>query len=356
MPRSFRIAVDANPVTRPAQTGTEVYARELARRLPATAPDLEWVFYASRPGTDAGVDMTLLPGRRLWSQARLPVELWGRRPDLFFAPSHVVPFLAPGLTLTVVHDLAFERFPAAYRPFDRWYLRRTTRWALRRCPIVVAVSESTRRDLVELYGADPERVVVVHSAATPPPPGLRVREARLAELGVRRPFALHVGRVEPRKNQLGALAAVERVPGLTLVSAGPVIDAEIANRLRASQRALVLGRVEAGDLELLYRTASALVFPSLYEGFGFPILEAMHRGLPVVTVRASSLAEVGGEAALYVDDPDDAEGLTDALRSAVEDAAVRKRLVAAGRRQARGFSWERTAAGVVEVMRGLLAR
>ena len=357
MNRPFTIAVDANPLTRPSLTGTEVYARELARRLPAAGPELEWVFYASRPGPAIpGLDLTVLPGNRLWSQARLPLELWQRRPDLFFAPSHVVPYLAPGRTLTVVHDLAFERFPDAYRSFDRWYLRRTTRWALRRCLLVLAVSESTRRDLVELYGADPERVVVVHPGATPPPARLRVREARLTELGVARPFALQVGRVEPRKNQSAALAAVERLPGLSLVSAGPIADARLAGRLLASGRARVLGRVEAGDLELLYRSASALIFPSLYEGFGFPILEAMLRGLPVVTVRGSSLPEVGGEAALYAAAPDDVDGLADALRSVIEDPGCRRRVVAAGRRQASRFSWDRTAAGVVQVIRGQLAR
>lgn len=351
-----RIAVDANPLTRPAATGTEVYARELVRRLPAAAPELEWVFYASRPAPAAAVDLTVLPAPRLWSQARLPVELWGRRPDLFFAPSHVVPFLAPGRTLTVVHDLAFERLPAAYRPFDRWYLRRTTRWAVRRCPVLLTVSESTRADLAELYGVDPARVVVVPPGVTRPPARLQVRRARLAELGIEEPFVLHVGRVEARKNQAAALAAVERIPGLMLVSAGPVADPELAARLAASGRVRVLGAVAAGDLELLYRTAAALVFPSLYEGFGLPILEAMQRGLPVVTVRASSLPEAAGDAALYAAGPDDVDGLAAALRSAIEDAACRRRLALAGRRQAARFSWERTAAGVVEVIRGLLAR
>src|SRR5215467_6197537 len=90
------VAVDANPAARPAHTGTEVYAREVARRLPAAAPDLRFVFYASRPGDVDGLDLTVLPGRRLWSQTRLCRELWRTRPALFFAPSHVVPFLAPG--------------------------------------------------------------------------------------------------------------------------------------------------------------------------------------------------------------------------------------------------------------------
>src|SRR6266540_3698123 len=127
------VAVDANPVARPAHTGTEVYAREVAGRLPAAAPDLRFVLYASRPGDVEGCDLTVLPGRRLWSQGRLCRELWLSGPDLFFAPAHVVPFLAPGRTLTVVHDLAFERFPGAYRPAALAYLRLTTRWAERRC-------------------------------------------------------------------------------------------------------------------------------------------------------------------------------------------------------------------------------
>ena len=130
------VAVDASPATRPVVTGTETFARELARRLPSAAPELAFRFYAARPGQVDGLDLTVLPGRRLWSQLRLPFELAQRPPDLFFAPSHVVPFLARGRALTVVHDLAFERYPEAYPPAARAYLRVTTRWAERRCHIV----------------------------------------------------------------------------------------------------------------------------------------------------------------------------------------------------------------------------
>src|SRR5438309_6954925 len=141
MQSSRVVAVDANPATRPLATGTETYARELARRLPAAAPELAFRFYASRPGDLDGLDLTVLPGRRLWSQLRLPLELARRAPDLFFAPSHVVPFLARGRALTVVHALAFERFPAAYPPGALAYLRLTTRWAAARCPRLVTWSE-----------------------------------------------------------------------------------------------------------------------------------------------------------------------------------------------------------------------
>ncbi len=350
---SKTVAVDANPATRAVHTGTEVFARELVRRLPALAPDIEWVLYASRPAELDLVPLTVLPQRRLWSQLRLPVELARRRPDLFFAPSHVIPFLAPGRALTVIHDLAFERFPDIYRPAARHYLRLTTRWAAVRCPLLITVSEATRRDLAELYDVEPARVRVVPPGCLPPAPP--APEPRLAELGVSPPYALHVGRIEARKNQLVALAAVRRVAGLSLVCAGPVADPDLAESLRAGG-AIVLGRVSPPDLERLYASAAALVFPSLYEGFGLPVLEAMARGLPVVTVRGSSLEEAGGQAALYAADPWDVDGLAGALRAVVEDSRLRDRLAAAGREQAGRFSWERTARGVLAVIRELLAR
>jgi glycosyltransferase involved in cell wall biosynthesis len=348
------VAVDANPAARAVHTGTEVYAREVARRLPAAAPDLRFVMYASRPGDVDGLDLTVLPGRRPWSQGRLARELWRRRPDLFFAPSHVVPFLAPGRALTVVHDLAFERWPAAYGRAALAYLRLTTRWAERRCPRLVAVSRSTADDLARLHGVDPARVTVVPLGGGEPPPA-PCPEAevvrRLAALGLDRPFVLHVGRLEPRKNQLTALAAVERLPDLLLACAGPETDPGVARSLRASPRCRVLGRTSAADLEALYAGARALLFPSLYEGFGLPVLEAMRRGLPVATAAVSSLPEVGGDAVVYAEDPLDPEAVAAALERALGD---RERLGRLGPQRAAAFTWDRTAAGVVGVMREVL--
>src|ERR1700730_9527946 len=152
------VAVDLNPATRDVVTGTEVYTREVGSRLAAAAPELSWLFFASRarPGPCGG--LTVLPFTRLWSQVRLPVALAGSRPDLLFVPAHAIPFAWPGRALTVVHDLAFEQHPDAYTRADRTYLRLSTRWAARRCPLLIAVSESTKTDLVGIYGVDPQRV------------------------------------------------------------------------------------------------------------------------------------------------------------------------------------------------------
>jgi glycosyltransferase involved in cell wall biosynthesis len=347
------IAVDLNPATREVVTGTEIYAREVGSRLEAAAPDLRWRFFASRPRAGLGVDVMVTPFPRLWSQVRLPLALAHERADLLFVPSHVVPFAWPGKALTVVHDLAFERHPHAYSASERAYLQLTTRWAAQRCPVLIAVSESTKSDLVALYGVKAERIRVVPLGG-----GEAVRRpiapaSRLGELGLNGTFVLQVGRIETRKNQVAALAAVERLEGVTLAVAGSERDEAIAARLRASPRARVLGRVDPPTLELLYKHAAAVVVPSLYEGFGLPVLEAMSRGKVVVAALTSSLPEVGGDAVLYAD-PADPDAVAKALRSALSDKALRAKLARAARARAAQFTWDRCAAGVVAVIRELV--
>lgn len=343
-----------NPATRGVVTGTETYTKEVSARLPAIAPELCWRFFASRPRAGLGMDVMVIPFPRLWSQVRLPLALASERPDLLFVPGHVIPFAWPGKVLTVVHDLAFERHPEAYALDERTYLRLTTRWAAARCRLLIAVSESTKSDLAQLYGVAPDRIRVV-------PLGIdRARHAaapasRLAELGIDGSFILQVGRVEPRKNQMAALHAVERLPGVTLVVAGPERDPQLAERLRKSPSCRVVGRVDEPTLELLYKRAGVVIVPSLYEGFGLPVLEAMSRGKVVVAAKSSSLPEVGGDAVLYFHPSSTPDELAVVIRVAMEDEDLRKVLVQAARLRASKFTWEKTASGVAAVIRELLA-
>jgi glycosyltransferase involved in cell wall biosynthesis len=352
-PKVKTVAVDINPATRAVMTGTEVFTREVCSRLEKAAPELSLRFFASRPRAGIGVDVMVLPFRRLWSQVRLPIALASRRPDLLFVPAHVIPLAWPGKALTVVHDLAFERYPHAYSQTERAYLRLTTRWAVMRCPVLIAISESTKADLVAAYGVRPDRIRVVPLGASPPAVA-PAPVSRLAELGLNGHFVLQVGRIETRKNQVAALAAVERLDGVTLAVAGPERDPAIAAKLRESDRCRVLGRVDQPTLELLYKRAEAVIVPSLYEGFGLPLLEAMARGKVVVAAKASSLPEVGGEAALYFHDAADPEQLAHVLDVALSDAPLRKSLAKAARERASKFTWDRCAAGVAAVIRELL--
>ena len=352
--RALSIAVDVNPATRAVVTGTETFTREVGSRLAQAAPDMRWRFFASRPRANLGVDVMVLPFPALWSQVRLPLALAAEPPALLFVPAHVIPFAWPGKVLTVVHDLAFERHPEAYAFADRTYLRTTTRWAVARCRLLIAVSESTKADLVELYGVAPDRVRVVplgiglpSSSAAP--------SSRLAELGLNGTFVLQVGRVERRKNQAAALAAIEKLEDVTLVVAGPEPDQALSEQLRSSTRCRVLGRVDQPLLELLYERAAAVVVPSLYEGFGLSVLEAMARGKVVVAAKASSLPEVGGDAVIYFHPSATPKQLAGILDVALTDEPLRAQLVRLARTRAREFTWDKTAAGVASVIRELVA-
>ena len=349
------VAVDLNPATREVVTGTEVFAREVGSRLAAAAPELRWRFFASRPRAGLKVDLEVVPFPRLWSQVRFPLALARAGADLLFVPSHAIPFAWPGKALTVVHDLAFERHPDAYSSAERAYLQLTTRWAVRRCRLLIAISESTKSDLVARYGVRPERVRVVPLGGGEPATNVVAPASRLAELGLSEPFVLQVGRIEARKNQAAALAAVERLAGVTLAVAGPERDAALAARLRASPKCRVLGRVDQPLLELLYEHAAAVVVPSLYEGFGLPVLEAMARGKVVVAASSSSLPEVGGDAALYIDDVNQPEALAKVLATAIGDRDVRTKLEKAAPVRAAAFTWDRCTAGVAAVIRELVA-
>jgi len=221
-----------------------------------------------------------------------------------------------------------------------------------RCPLVIAVSESTKADLVSTYGLRPERIRVV-------PLGASMQEVapapsdRLTELGLSGTFVLQVGRIETRKNQSAALAAVQLLDGVTLAVAGPERDPALAARLRQSKRCRVLGRVDQPTLELLYERAGAVIVPSLYEGFGLAMLEAMARGKVVVAASASSLPEVGGDAALYFGEDAEPEQVAKVLEVALGDEPLRKSLANAARERASTFTWDRCAAGVADVIREL---
>jgi glycosyltransferase involved in cell wall biosynthesis len=225
---------------------------------------------------------------------------------------------------------------------------------LARCRFLIAVSESTKADLVESYGVAPERVRVVPLGISPPAVA-PAPASRLTALGLNGNFVLQVGRIETRKNQTAALAAVERLDGVTLVVAGPERDTALSEQLRNSTHCRVLGMVDQPMLELLYKRAGAVVVPSLYEGFGLPVLEAMARGKVVVAAMASSLPEVGGEAALYFHDSADPEQMAGVLEVALGDQALRTKLVRAARARAAKFTWDKTAAGVADVIRETLA-
>jgi glycosyltransferase involved in cell wall biosynthesis len=362
------VALHADQLFYRVPGGIGTYVRELVPALRSADPALELTaFHAAfgQPAPDvlrevptvelgAGI-RRLYPSWNLLGRPPLPPELSSL--DVLHATSPVaVPPPGPDQRLVVsVHDLAFRLFPSLYprawRTLFRLGLRR-----LASADAVIAVSRHTALDVVRLVGVEPARIHVVPLAASLPPGDLDPGSV-LDRLRIPRPYVLFVGTLEPRKNLVRLVRAYRRIAQRrphALVLVGPLgwrserLHRELA--VPGPGHVVITGHVAEDELDALYRGASAFVYPSLYEGFGLPVLEAMARGVPTVTSSSSSLPEVAGDAALLVD-PRSARDLTSAMERVLDDADERARLSAAGRVRAAGFSWERTARMTLDVYR-----
>lgn len=351
------VGIDASRAFGSRQTGTERYAEEVIRHLLPLGGHRYRLYLReppSRPLPD-GAEVAVLRAPRLWTHLRLGPEVALRPPDVLFVPAHVVPLGVRVPTVVTVHDLGHRHYPAAHTAAQRWYLEWTTRRHARGATVVLADSRATRDDLVAAYGTAPERVRVCHLGVDPafaPATARDVAAARSAVgLPADRTYLVHVGTVQPRKNLvrlLEAFAAVaDRFPALDVVLAGKPgwLDEDLAGhafRLGLADRVRLAGYVERAHLPGLLSGARGLVHPSLYEGFGLTVLEAMACATPVIASRSASLPEVVGDAGLLVD-PTDTAAWSAAMARLLEDAPLRAELAARGRERARRFTWQRCA-------------
>ncbi len=307
---------------------------------------------------------------RIWHrfQIPLPVELFTGRVALYHATDFTLPPTLPGTrTLLTVHDLSFVRAPETASPVLKAYLDQVVPRSVRRADHVLADSQATKDDLIELYGTSPEKITVLLSGVnaqfkpvTDPARRAAVRERYQIPAGC--PFIFSVGTVQPRKNYARLAEALAQLgpshQDVHLVIAGgrgwlesPIYRA--IDKLGMGDRVHFTGFADDEDLPILYSDAAVLAYPSLYEGFGFPVLEAMACGTPVVTSTVSSMPEVAGDAALMVD-PYDVPALSDALRRLLSDSALRADLITRGFEQASRFTWERSARQLQTIYQQLL--
>jgi glycosyltransferase involved in cell wall biosynthesis len=299
----------------------------------------------------------------VWQRLRvpLPVEWWTGPHDVFYSPDFVLPPTSARKKVLTVHDLSFRRVPETAVPNLKWYLEGAVPRAVNRADLILADSETTRNDLIELFHAPPDRVQTLYSGVesffcrVTDPARL---EAIKSRYGLNRPFILNVGTLEPRKNLVRLIEAFSRLRtrDLDLVVAGgrgwmfqDILEAPaqfgVADRVRFT------GFVPDPDLSALYSLATLFVYPSLYEGFGLPVLEALACGAPVITSNTSSMPEVAGDAAALVD-PRNMEELCAQMDRLVSDEGLRRQMTARGFKQAARFSWRASA----EQLRGALTQ
>jgi glycosyltransferase involved in cell wall biosynthesis len=348
-----------------APGGIGTYIRELLRAFSSMegAPELVTFQAQARPSDakDApdvevpGSVRSLYPRWALAGRPALPEALAGCA--VLHATNHAaVPPAAEGQALVAtVHDLAFERFPDAFPSAWRWLYRAGVRAAIKRATVLLVPSQATADDLVE-RGADAGKIRVTPLAASLSETTSDV-DGVLARLGISRPYVLCPGTLEPRKNQLRTVRAFRQVaPDVphSLVLAGPEgwrSEEQEAELSRPGPGTIVrTGRLSEAELDAVYRGADLVVYVSLYEGFGLPVVEAMARGVPVLASTTPAVAGTAGDAARLVD-PLDVAGIAEALGELLTDEGLRATLAAAGRERAGSFSWERTARATLDAYR-----
>ncbi len=348
------------------RAGLGRYAESLARALAADHAAELALFYNRERGIKPLAGLEALPARAvalgykpwrmlIWLGHLTPLAFNRLVPGitLFHATEHLLPPLRGVPTILTVHDLIFRHLPEHHKRLNRWYLNATLPLYCRRATHIIAVSEATRRDLVAMYGLPPEKITVIHEAAAP---GIQPQfPERIAKVRARyelpEQYLLYVGTIEPRKNLTRLLHAWEPLylagesPPLVLVGKRGWLEDDFLAALEASparEGVIRTGYARDVDLPVLYAAATAFVFPSLYEGFGLPPLEAMACGTPVACSNTSSLPEVVGDAALCFD-PHDTDAIRDTLQRLLRDVALRETLQARGVCRAARFSWTRAA-------------
>jgi glycosyltransferase involved in cell wall biosynthesis len=349
------------------RAGLGRYAESLTRALVAADPHRYALFYNRERGIEPLEGLEQLPthtvalGYKPWRMlvwmgqlARVPFNRLVPDATLFHATEHLLMPLRGVPTVLTVHDLIFRHLPEHHKTLNRWYLNWTMPLYCRRADRIIAISHATQRDLIAAYDVPPEKITVIHEAADPrfrPQPPEAVEAVR-TRYGLPERYLLSVGTIEPRKNLTRLLEAFEALHAEGLTDAlvvvggrGWLYDDFFARLERSPAREAVLfpGYVPDADLPPIYAGAQALAFPSLYEGFGLPVLEAMACGAPVVCSNTSSLPEVVGDAALLFD-PHDVTAITQALHRLLSDDTLHADLQQRGLDRAATFSWDRVAA------------
>ncbi|MCY4146933.1 MAG: glycosyltransferase family 1 protein [Chloroflexi bacterium] len=357
---SLRIAIDASRATATQPTGTETYALRLIQALihaneGLAQPFRFCLYFRDQPAAglfepSEFVEQTTIPLPRMWTHLRLAAALWRRRHDLLFVPAHTLPFAFPGRAIVTAHDLGYKHFPGAHPSMQRLYLDATTRYSQARASIVLADSHATAADLTRFYGTPRHKIRVIYPgvaaarlAASPD----QVHAVRIKYQLPQRYF-LFLGTLQPRKNIARLAQAFAQWQAATANSETALVLAggrgwlfdeawlDGASNLRQT------GYITEADKAALLAGALALVFPSLHEGFGFPVVEAMHCGTPVIASSTSSLPELVGDCGILVD-PLDAADIAAAMRRISEDERLRSELGAQGRARAQRFNWKTAA-------------
>ncbi len=390
------IGIDGNEANVKEKVGISEYAFELLTQFSRfKILDLRFKIYLKdipkqdMPQETENWIYKIIGPRKLWTQIALPVHLLkdcrlkGRQISVFFSPTHYAPRFSPIPTVISIMDLSYAYYPQMFKASDLYQLKHWTSYSVKNAMRIFTISQASKNDIIKYYNIEPEKIVVTY-------PGIKLKNqsirqaqdkkskikmtnqnAKLREkYEIEGEYVLFVGTLQPRKNIEKLIEAFARIKNpasrqggqksriedkdLTLVIVGKkgwmyedILEAP--NKFGVGENVKFLGFVSDENLDILYKNALFFVLPSLYEGFGLPVLEAMQNGCPVITSNVSSLPEAGGDAALYVD-PKSVDDIAEKMTLLMQNEKLRKELIEKGYKQVKKFSWEKTAKETLTVL------
>jgi glycosyltransferase involved in cell wall biosynthesis len=377
------IGIDGNEANQKIRVGSGVYAFELLKQFKKyQISNIKYQIYLKEPPI---IDLPeefnrwrykIVRPNKLWTQIGLPIKLWeekifGKAPDLFFTPTHYAPHFCPVSSVITIFDLSFIRFPEMFLKKDLYKLKSWTDYSIKQAKKIITISQFSKKEITDYYHVPQENVIVAY-------PGYDGNKYKISNIKNKKyiekikkkykidgDYLLYVGTIQPRKNLVRLIEAFElmnrKYPELKLVICGMINEGRggwmneeffhaISNQqLTIHKDVIITGFVSEDDLPYLMSGAKSLVLPSLYEGFGIPVIEAMACGIPVVVSNTSSLPEVVEKAGILVN-PYEIGDITRGLTSACFDENKRKEMIKRGLERVKLFSWQKTAKIVLEVL------
>ena len=359
---------EANVVNR---VGSGQYAFEVLKNLEKIDQKNEYLIFLPEkpinemPKERPGWSYKILKPKRLWTRIALPLALYSakKKPDLFFSPTHYIPRFSPVPVICSIFDLAFFHFPEFFKKDDLYKLKNWTKYSVENAAAILTISKSTKNDLNKFYGIKNEKITVTYpgfkEGVYHPVTNKESIEEITSKYKIEGNYIIYIGTIQPRKNLPRLIEAVSRIEDIKLVIVGKTTGAgrqgwmveevlDLPRKLSIEERVLFTGFVPDDELNLLVNGALAFTFPTLYEGFGIPVIDAMAAGIPVITSNTASLPEAAGKAALLVD-PYSVDQIEQAIRTITTDKKLRSKLSKLGLTQAKKFSWKKCAKETLKV-------
>lgn len=363
--KKILIGIDASRSNVKQKTGTEYYSFEIIKSIAELDKEDDLRLYCKTPldylKPQKNIEIKELHMVRLWTQLRLSYELYKNSPDVLFVPSHVIPYIHPK-TVVTLHDVGFRYYPELYTPLERIYHHQSMKYCVSHAAKIIAISEATKKDLVRFYNADPKIITVVYHGYDKEKFYKARNDKRPEEIEKLGDYIYFIGRLEAKKNiknlisAYGRLRKNEKIKHKLVLAGRPGYQfEEILSEIETLPEEIKNDIIQHGYIpdEIMadyMRYASVFVFPSKFEGFGMPLVEAMACGVPVAASNTTSIPEIVGDAGVLFD-PEKPDQIAQSIEKVILDTSIRDDLIRKGFARLKLFDWKKSAEQTLEVIR-----